>query len=85
MYSHKQVPRFERYASIYIYTISSTRNSGWDSFRKKKKKKKRNKQRKEGRKNKKGREKLKFNGKIFIHVRGKGVKTFVEDRYTLSQ
>lgn len=55
----------------YIYTISSTRNSGWDSFRKKKKKK-RNKQRKEGRKNKKGREKLKFNGKIFIHVRGKG-------------
>lgn len=84
MYSHKQVPRqAERYASIYI--LFPARGIP-DGIRfEKKKKKKRNKQRKEGRKNKNGREKLKFNGKIFIHVRGKGVKTFVEDRYTLSQ
>lgn len=85
MYSHKQVPRFERYASIYIYYFQHAEFRMGFVSKKKKKKKKRNKQRKEGRKNKNGREKLKFNGKIFIHVRGKGVKTFVEDRYTLSQ
>lgn len=60
MYSHKQVARVERYASIYYFQQAEF----WMEFVSKEKKKE---------ETKKEREKLKFNGKIFIHGSEKGI------------